>query len=219
MTITQINTLILFMFLGQICAGQILESFPDKEGEAESFEKMNDGVIKNEVSYVNISGGHWESRDSLTKIKLMEFPIVKFTNTSAIFSFGKISFKITASPFDTLGHKFTYTDPKQPYLVLIDNKTFWGTDGGMPKERISSITYQIGNKTFKLPDSALTNLFEPNFCYSSENIIKCHCGVYQSLDKKRLYIYMLNSDGAGGYEVTWVIEDNKYLTRIVDYGF
>ncbi len=208
-----------FMFFGQICSGQIVESIADKKGESESFEKLTDGVIKKEISYINISGGHWEKRDSLTKVKLTELPVKSYTNAEAVFSLNKISLKITATPFDTIGHKLTYADPKQPYLALIDNKPFWGTDGEVPKERIASITYQIGNKTFKLPDSALANLFEPNFCHTSESIIKCHCGVYQSLDKKRIYIYMLNSDGAGGYEVTWVIKDNKYLTRVVDYGF
>jgi hypothetical protein len=30
---------------------------------------------------------------------------------------------------------------------------------------------------------------------------------------------MLNSSGKGGYEVTWIIEDKKYLRRVIDYGF
>ena len=30
---------------------------------------------------------------------------------------------------------------------------------------------------------------------------------------------MLNSDGKNGYEVTWVLQDKKYLRRVIDYGF
>jgi hypothetical protein len=29
----------------------------------------------------------------------------------------------------------------------------------------------------------------------------------------------MHSDGAGAYEVTWVIQNKKYLRRIVDYGY
>lgn len=29
-------------------------------------------------------------------------------------------------------------------------------------------------------------------------------------------ISMLNSDGAGGYEITWIIQNRKYLRRVVD---
>jgi hypothetical protein len=30
---------------------------------------------------------------------------------------------------------------------------------------------------------------------------------------------MLNKDEYGSYEVTWVIQDNKYLRRVIDFGF
>jgi len=30
---------------------------------------------------------------------------------------------------------------------------------------------------------------------------------------------MLNGTGTGRYEVTWVIQDKKYLRRVVDWNF
>jgi hypothetical protein len=43
--------------------------------------------------------------------------------------------------------------------------------------------------------------------------------IFISPDKKRIYIYSTHSDGAGAYEVTWIIQDKKYLRRVVDYGW
>jgi hypothetical protein len=43
--------------------------------------------------------------------------------------------------------------------------------------------------------------------------------VYRSADGKRIYIYMLKRETGGSYEVTWVIQDKKYLRRIIDFGF
>jgi hypothetical protein len=34
-----------------------------------------------------------------------------------------------------------------------------------------------------------------------------------------MYVYMLNRDDTGSYEITWVIQDRKYLRRVLDYGF
>ena len=36
---------------------------------------------------------------------------------------------------------------------------------------------------------------------------------------RKYYIYMLNGEGAGRYEVTWVIQDKHYLRRVVDWNF
>ncbi len=63
------------------------------------------------------------------------------------------------------------------------------------------------------------DLYEPRFCGSVNGEIKCNCAAYISNDKRRIYIYMLNSNGKGGYEVTWVLQDKQYLRRVIDYGF
>jgi hypothetical protein len=49
--------------------------------------------------------------------------------------------------------------------------------------------------------------------------VKSYNKVFVSPDKKKVYIYMLNRDNLGSYEVTWVIQDKKYLRRVVDFGF
>lgn len=53
--------------------------------------------------------------------------------------------------------------------------------------------------------SALKNLYEPNLEYTNANY-----------DEKNniLYIQALNGDGAGGYIIVWIIEGNKYKSRV-----
>ena len=73
-----------------------------------------------------------------------------------------------------------------------------------------------------LPDSAIAGIINPRFCinpkvnYKIGKATSTVCRVFQSPDKKRVYIYMLNGAGAEQYEVTWVINENKYYGRIID---
>ncbi len=48
---------------------------------------------------------------------------------------------------------------------------------------------------------------------------KSHNSVLVSADGRKIYIYMLKRESGGSYEVTWVIQDKKYLRRVVDFGF
>ena len=91
----------------------------------------------------------------------------------------------------------------------------------IPKEKIKEVRFIHVKYQLLLPESALAGLYEPNFCYKDNTTGKlaASCKVFRSTDKRRVYIYMYNSDGAGGYEVTWVIQDSKYLTRVIDFGF
>jgi hypothetical protein len=64
----------------------------------------------------------------------------------------------------------------------------------------------------------LFDLYSPEFTYSDGGTTKTRCGVYFSKDERTMYIYMLNKEAIGKYEVTWVIQDKKYLFRVVDSG-
>jgi hypothetical protein len=107
------------------------------------------------------------------------------------------------------------------YVIRIDNKPFYGVDGQMPQKAIASISVLAGGDSVKIPVTAFSDLYEPRFCGNdiSSGKISCNTRVYLSNDKRKIYIYMLNSSGRGGYEVTWVIEDKRYLKRVIDYGF
>lgn len=68
----------------------------------------------------------------------------------------------------------------------------------------------IDYKTIELPKNSFDDLFEPSLYNTKINY-----------DKKNniLYITSSNSDGAGGYEIVWVIEKGKYKERKIAFGF
>lgn len=100
-------------------------------------------------------------------------------------------------------------------LSEIDGKLFWGTDGTVPKTKVHSLKVSLDGVHVPIPESEVDGLYNPNFgC----NRVFCYNFVYQSKDKKRIYIRMDNSDGAGFYQVIWIIQEGKYLTRVIDRG-
>jgi hypothetical protein len=96
------------------------------------------------------------------------------------------------------------------YLSKVNGKPIWGTDGNIPKSLYKIIQIQIGNSRITLPKSAIENLFEPNLNYSA---------CYYDKGKDVLYLSGMNSDGAGGYVVLWVIEKRTYRERYITNGF
>lgn len=117
-----------------------------------------------------------------------------------------ISIAINASAFHAKSHKLHYDGQNE--LTSIDGKHIWGTDGNIPKVKITGVNVSINNTTVIIPKSEFGDLYEPNFklfhAYLSKN--------------GTIYIEMDNSDGAGAYTIIWVIKDNKYLKRYIDNG-
>jgi hypothetical protein len=106
------------------------------------------------------------------------------------------------------------------YLVRIDNRAYFGNYTKVPRIGIASVTVTIGKDTVAIPASAYADLYNPHFAYGDgSGIMKSQDAVYISGDKRKIYIYMLNRDDKGSYEVTWIIQDNKYLKRVIDFGF
>lgn len=113
-------------------------------------------------------------------------------------------------------HSINY-DPnlKKHNVKGIDGQVFWGTNGDIPKTKVHKIKVISNGVNIQVPDTAIAGMFNPNFgC----NKIDCYNFVYLSNDKKRIYIVMNNSDGAGFYIVVWIFKDNKYYDRVIDLG-
>lgn len=137
--------------------------------------------------------------------------IVQKSNLGEIIKLGdeNIKIEISGTNFIRKKHKLTfYKNTDQ--LDKIDDLPIFGTDGNIPKKEYKSINIEINNEKIRLPNIALKNLYEPNLLFAGANY-----------DEKNdiLYIYSSNSDGAGSYEVIWVIEKKKFKERIEAYGF
>jgi len=125
---------------------------------------------------------------------------------TATFTGNNIKVTLSQKAFNKQGHTVTYYKDDPKILDKIDGKRFWGTDGGMPVKAYSEISVTFGSKTIKLPKEAMADVFEPNYEFTK---------VYYDKGNDILYITASNSDGAGGYDVAWVIENKKYRDRTV----
>jgi hypothetical protein len=139
-------------------------------------------------------------------------PLTKTKETETFITFEKDSIEvtITQSKFDKKKHKYKYVKDYPTQIELIDNKKYWGTDGGMPTTQYEKITMIIGDKIINLPKTALEGLYQPSI-YSAE--------VNYDKTNNTIYIQTMNSDGAGGYFVIWKVENGVYKNRLVAHGF
>jgi hypothetical protein len=142
--------------------------------------------------------------------KFKEIQLKNKTKDEVLFSNDKIEVKIECKTFDKTKHSYEYYKSNPNQLYKIDNKDIFGTDGNLPKREYKRIQIKIDKLTFELPKIALENLYEPNIESTLINF-----------DKKTdiLFIQSLNSDGAGGYAILWIIEKGKYLKRITAIPF
>jgi hypothetical protein len=190
------------------------DDIPDYRSKKDNFLKMQEKDIRADLSQFTFGG----ISESLIKHKLDALPLIGAKADTIIFSNDTTTVQITTGGFDPSKHKVTWYADK--YAVKLDNRAFWGTENTVPKHTIASVVAVIGLDTVVVPHEAYADLYEPNLFYTDANgREKTFCSVYMSVDRRKYYIYMLNGNGTGRYEVTWVIQDKHYLRRVVDWGF
>jgi hypothetical protein len=187
-----------FAFLINTKAQLDVDSYQDKW----SIQKLKNPILKREIKlFIEDTRIKDFSKQNL----LNEIPMTDHNSSSITFSYKDLTIKIEIDTFIAINHKLKYSKLDDNFLIEIDGKPFWGTDGGIPRKIIKSVICKFGNKKISIPLKEYADLFEPNL----------NGEVYISKDKKRIYIYMMNSDAAGSYEVTWIIQDNKYMRRVI----
>lgn len=137
-------------------------------------------------------------------------PEIENTINSYTLSDNNITIIINTKKFEPQKHTLSYYKNDKRILEKIDGNSILGKDGGIPTSEYKSIEiYKSGNKII-IPSTALTSLYQPNL----ENT-KCY---YDKLNDI-LYIESMNSDGAGGYAILWVVEKNIYKNRYIIDSF
>jgi hypothetical protein len=190
------------------------EPLPDLRNKRESVTKYPKGEIRDDLATFTIGG----IDERLGKDPLEKLPATDYNMHSITFEGNNLKVVITSGTFEASKHKlFYYYDKK--YLVKIDGKPYYGDYGTIPTTTIASVNVILNNKdTVAVPAAAFADLFHPEFTYVEGGTIKTHNAVYFSKDKHRMYIYMVNNEAIGKYEVTWILQDNKYVGRVVDSG-
>jgi hypothetical protein len=203
--------------ISAVCFSQDPE-FPDLRSKKDMFIKIQDKAIRSDISSFAMAG----LDESTGKQPLRSLALKGVGYDSIAFEGNGLQVKIKAGVFDASAHKLTYytnSDNNRKYLTKIDNKFYYGDYGKVPQTTIESVTVIAGADTLNLPKEAFTDLYNPIFSYTENGVQKYINNVYLSADGRNVYIYMLKREAGGSYEVTWVIQDGKYIRRVVDFGF
>jgi hypothetical protein len=198
----------LFLFASNQTFAQ--DDLPDYRNKKDNFTKVREKDIRNDLASFAIAG----IEERIGKKPLNDIPARNYSGTNLLFGEGNIKVNITAGIFDPSKHRL---DSVEKYLVKIDKKPYFGNYGSVPRYTISSVTLFIDKDTVAVPQTALFDLYSPTFAYrDGGGIPKTFNAVYLSADKRTIYVYMLNKEDRGSYEVTWIFRDKQYLRRVVD---
>jgi len=186
--------------------------------QTKKFSTINNSEIKKEVSCFTISGAIFNKIENISNDLLIEILLSKCNDTIFIFE------KVNNIYFDKLIDIFV-SDLNENDSCLFTNKINKKLDTStvFPKKKIKAIYVLHGKIKINIPEDSYNDIFEPTPCvfslekkYFSKKKYQSNCKVFQTNDSKRMYIYMINGSEKNKYEVTWIIENNKYLMRIID---
>jgi len=180
----------------------------------ENYTTIRSATIKREV--ISFIDWVWEYEGTGRKPAMLRLKGKSDCDTYARFNGHGVDVRIESAPFDSATHTLTYAESGHSVLCEIDGKPFRGTDGGMPEEAIRRVTITVDSIRVQLPREAYNDLYQPSFCWMSpsDGMNWC-CHVARSMDRKRVYVHMGNSDGAGSYEVIWIFINGRYVRRVI----
>lgn len=216
------------VLLGQIDALQGFAIIKDKDGftnirkEPDAKSKII-GTIKNDelfYYFIDKSDEEWcsisfkENKISgyvhKSRVKpLAKLPRVvhkKAVKDTLSFKNDSIDAKIIINTFMPKKHKI---EKKDNFIYKIDGKIPLGTDGGLPNTGIQSIQIKIGDDIVAIPQNELNDLFQASLVAPV---------IYIGLNGT-LFLEICGGDGAGYYEVAFVIKDKKFAKRYIYNGF
>jgi hypothetical protein len=201
-----------FVLYGFSCIAQSDDDFQDTRRKNESFLRLPRNEIRADLATFTLSG----IDEAVGKDELKKIPFTTVGQDFMNIAGDKIRATIQLSPFDKTKHKLDYDEK---YLIRIDRKTYYGGYGKIPKIFISRITMTVGKDTIAIPQTAYADLYNVNLTYSDHGVSRSRNAIYESKDGHRIYLYLFCNDSTGSYEATWIFLDNKYLRRVLDYGF
>lgn len=175
----------------------------------ENFDHVGDSLLQRQLAYFCdiTTGTNWKK----ASIKLDTVPLYRLISNEVVFADSNCTIKITKRPFNKAMHSLLMSNQGgYNCLIAIDSLPIWGTDCDTPRHEYNYIDIEIDGKKVAIPASATKGLYEPSLHFAK---------VYRTKNRRRYFIHMWNSDGAGAYELTFVIDNGKYLRRVADNGF
>ncbi|MFW5708260.1 MAG: hypothetical protein ACOCX0_06325 [Bacteroidota bacterium] len=211
----------LFLFFVAVHAQEQEQFFtlPDYKAIMESYFGLSDSVLRAEIGSFSFVGTMM-GKDSVAGLKEFEVDDISLDNVSLLLD--DVSVSIAVSRFKPLEHTLGYV-PGEDYLIYIDHKPYWGYDGRIPQRKIDSVVVNYEGFSAILPPESFSDLFEPNLCRRSGFLFfrgrtTCQTRAFLSADNNRIYIHMVNGRYPHYYEVTWIIQNGRYVGRVLDYS-
>lgn len=184
----------------------------DTRKKNESFARLKQKELRADLATFTLAG----IDESVGKDELKKLNFTAVGPGFMKFESDAVKAAITTAAFDPSKHKLDYDEK---YLIKIDRKPYYGSYGSVPKEYISRLTVLVEKDTVAIPPAAYADLYNLNLVYTNNGVERSRNGIYYSKDGHRIYLYFLSKDRTGSYEVTWIIQDKKYLRRVLDYDF
>ena len=224
-----LNFLFLFYFLnsfGQFAIVDDNDSFVNVRQDGLQNSKIIDKLKNGHLVYCFENSGNWRNIDYEQKgekhngyiykdrYKLVSnftaFKILNKSQNEITLKKDNIEISIVEGKFEDKKHTFKYVKNYPNQIALIDNKQYWGKDGGMPTTQFEEISIKTEQKYIILPKAALEGLYQPNISTAEVNY---------DIVNDTFFIQTMNSDGAGSYLVIWKVTNGIYIDRLVAYGF
>jgi hypothetical protein len=110
-------------------------------------------------------------------------------------------FEYQLSDFDSTNKIIDKQDGK--WVTAIDGRPAWGTDGNFPRTQVANIKVIIDGQEIKIHKVFYSDIYE---CDNRLTIYK---------NGSTYFAHQWNSDGAGAYEIVWVLSKNGLKQRLV----
>jgi hypothetical protein len=189
----------------------VAQDIPDYRSKKENFLKVREKDIRGDLATFTFAG----IEERIGNPPLSVVRPKNYSNKHLLFEGDGIKVVITTGVFEPENHKLEFYE--EDHLIKIDKKSYYGSYGEVPGTTIESVSVVLNGDSVQIPRAAYADLYDPAFTYTHKGDSKSLNGIFFSKDGRKVYIYLLNRQRSGSYEVTWVIQDKKYLRRVVDF--
>jgi hypothetical protein len=148
---------------------------------------------------------HEDHLQSIEKLPHIQDSGIKLKNGHLSLQNDSVSVQISTAPFRPKQH--VIRKDAHGGVQTIDGKFAWGSEDGVPAQKVMGLALTISGHTVDIPASAWNDLYEPTLETTN---------VYFDTRTACLYVEMPANGGnnaAGAYAIVWVFKSGKYVTR------
>jgi hypothetical protein len=203
--------------IGQVATIQDPDGWTNVRETPGSESRVVYKVYENEVFWFDYEVGYFENEWVEVYIPKNKFSFATsdpdylkgFIHKSRIIPVDKLpsaygsdfSFKYQLTPFDSTNKVIDRVEDK--WIVGINGRPIWGVDGGFPKIQVAGIDVTLNDVNISIHPLFYSDIYE------------CDGGLTTHKYKDTFFVYQMNSDGAGAYQVVWVFDKNGLKQRLV----